>query len=260
MLLIPYMQDLPLLRTFSNTLLQRQRQTELMDSPDLEQSLHDAALAGLRRVNRWSRTGAAIWSGISDLVAQCTPQQELTILDIACGSGDQALWLARRLQQQGIRHRIHGVDISTTALAAATQQALQAGVSNISFHQCDVLHDPFPLPQYDVVMNSLFLHHLDEPQVVRVLQRMAGAARRRVVIDDLRRTRLGYFLAWTGCRLLSRSPIVHFDGPVSVEGAFTDSEMLQLSAQAGLQSARLQRHWPQRFLLTWQPDRTLSNE
>ncbi|MFN5743285.1 MAG: methyltransferase domain-containing protein [Planctomyces sp.] len=244
-----------MLRTFSNSLLQRRRQPELMDSPDLEQSLHDEALAGLRRINRWSRTGAAVWSGISDLTVQSS-RQELTILDIACGSGDQVLWLSRRLQQHGVRHRIHGVDISATAVAAATQQAAQSGTSAVTFHQCDVLHDPFPLPQYDVVMNSLFLHHLDEPQVVRILQRMAAAARRRIVIDDLRRTRLGYFLAWTGCRLLSRSPIVHFDGPVSVEGAFTDAEMLLLATQAGLHSVRLQRHWPQRFLLTWQPSRT----
>ena len=151
------------------------------------------------------------------------------------------------------------MDISGTAVATAGQQAAEAGTATVTFHQCDVLHDPFPLPQYDVVMNSLFLHHLDEPQVVRVLQRMAAAARQRIIIDDLRRTRLGYFLAWTGCRLLSRSPIVHFDGPVSVEGAFTDAEILQLAAQAGLQSARLQRHWPQRFLLTWQPNRTVNH-
>jgi 2-polyprenyl-3-methyl-5-hydroxy-6-metoxy-1,4-benzoquinol methylase len=253
------MQDLPLLRTFSHTLLRRRRQPELMDSPDLVQSLHDQALAGLRRINRWSRTGAALWSGLSNLTVQLSAQQELTILDIACGSGDQAIWLARRLQQHGVRHRIHGVDISGTAVATAGQQAAEAGTATVTFHQCDVLHDPFPLPQYDVVMNSLFLHHLDEPQVVRVLQRMAAAARQRIIIDDLRRTRLGYFLAWTGCRLLSRSPIVHFDGPVSVEGAFTDAEILQLAAQAGLQSARLQRHWPQRFLLTWQPNRTVNH-
>lgn len=249
-----------MLRTFSNSLLQRRRQPELMDSPDLEQSLHDQALAGLRRINRWSRTGAAVWSGLCDLTAQSSAQQELTILDIACGSGDQAIWLSRRLQQQGVHHRIHGVDISDTAVATATRQAAQAGTSAVTFHRCDVLHDPFPLPQYDVVMNSLFLHHLDESQVVVLLQRMASAARRRIVIDDLRRTRLGYFLAWTGCRLLSRSPIVHFDGPVSVEGAFTDAELLQLAAQAGLQSVRLQRHWPQRFLLTWQPNRTVDHE
>ena len=89
------MQDLPLLRTFSHTLLRRRRQPELMDSPDLVQSLHDQALAGLRRINRWSRTGAALWSGLSNLTVQLSAQQELTILDIACGSGDQAIWLAR---------------------------------------------------------------------------------------------------------------------------------------------------------------------
>jgi 2-polyprenyl-3-methyl-5-hydroxy-6-metoxy-1,4-benzoquinol methylase len=248
-----------LLRTFSNSLQHRRRQAELMDNPELQKSLHDQALAGLRRINRWSRTGAAVWTGIRDLLKSDSAGQPLTILDLACGSGDMALWLARRLQQFNCRFLIHGVDISSTAVAAATQQAATAAIDGLSFHQCDVLQDAFPLPRYDVVMNSLFLHHLEAPEVVRVLQRMATAAGKRVVIDDLRRTRLGYFLAWTGCRLLSRSPIVHFDGPVSVEGAFSDTEILQLARQAGLSSARLQHHWPQRFLLTWQSDGTTAD-
>jgi hypothetical protein len=51
--------------------------------------------------------------------------------------------------------------------------------------------------------------------------------------------------------LLSRSPIVHFDGPVSVQGAFGLQEVQTLAARAGLLGATLRRSWPERYLLSW---------
>jgi hypothetical protein len=51
--------------------------------------------------------------------------------------------------------------------------------------------------------------------------------------------------------LLSRSPIVHFDGPVSVQGAFQMQEVQTLAVRAGLLEATLRRSWPERYLLSW---------
>ena len=98
---------------------------------------------------------------------------------------------------------------------------------------------------------SLFLHHLDEAEAVTVLRSMSQGSRRAVLVNDLVRSRSGYLLAVLGTRILSRSPIVHIDGPLSVAGAFTPDEVLQLCEQAGLNGATISRHWPQRFLLTW---------
>jgi hypothetical protein len=80
---------------------------------------------------------------------------------------------------------------------------------------------------------------------------MAAAAQRLVLVDDLRRTRFGYALAWIACQLLTRSPVVHTDGPRSVRAAFTLAEARQLAARAGLDDCRISPHWPQRFLLSW---------
>jgi len=65
------------------------------------------------------------------------------------------------------------------------------------------------------------------------------------------RTRFGYALAWAGGRLLTRSPIVHTDGPLSVRAAFTLDEFGTLAERAGLRGATFRRHWPQRFLFAW---------
>src|SRR5262249_61298949 len=85
------------------------------------------------------------------------------------------------------------------------------------FSACDVLREPLPAG-YDAVVCSLFLHHLSAEQAVGLLRRMAAAAGRLVLVNDLARGRAGYLLAYLGTRLLTRSPGVHFDGPRSVEG------------------------------------------
>jgi hypothetical protein len=100
-------------------------------------------------------------------------------------------------------------------------------------------------------MCTLFLHHLVQEDAEQLLRRMAKAARRCVLVDDLVRGRTGYFLAWAGARLLTSSRIVHVDGPLSVRSAFTLPEVRALAEKAGLHGARFRRHWPQRFLLSW---------
>jgi 2-polyprenyl-3-methyl-5-hydroxy-6-metoxy-1,4-benzoquinol methylase len=112
------------------------------------------------------------------------------------------------------------------------------------------LQDPLPQAQYDVVMCSLFLHHLTEDDAVVLMGKMQAAARSLVLIDDLRRTRLGYCLAWLGCRLLTRCHVVHVDGPMSVEGALTVAETQKLAEHAGIRNAVFEIHWPERFIMT----------
>jgi hypothetical protein len=80
---------------------------------------------------------------------------------------------------------------------------------------------------------------------------MASAAGRIILINDLLRGPIEYVLAWAGCRLLSRSPVVRHDGPVSVRAAFNLAEVRDLAKQAGMDGVKLSTHWPGRFLLSW---------
>jgi len=114
----------------------------------------------------------------------------------------------------------------------------------------DALNDDLPAG-FDIITCSLFLHHLDEPDAERLLRKLGTAAGRLVLVNDLARSRRGYLLAWAGTRILSRSPIVHVDGPLSVEGAFTPVEALDLAQRAGLSGATVRRRWPFRYLLRW---------
>jgi hypothetical protein len=80
---------------------------------------------------------------------------------------------------------------------------------------------------------------------------MAEKASRMVLVQDLRRTIVGYVLAYGTLRVISRSHVAHTDGPRSVEGAFSLEEAAELASRAGLQGARVEPCWPQRFQLIW---------
>ena len=157
--------------------------------------------------------------------------------------------LSARAARAGLDIRIEGSDVSSEAMSFARARATARGAA-IRFWTLDALNEPIP-DGYDVVTCSLFLHHLDEAGAIALLSKMANAAGRLVLVNDLVRSRIGYVLAWVGCHLLSRSPIVRHDGPVSVAGAYTIPEVAELADLAGLAGASVTRQWPCRFLLHW---------
>jgi 2-polyprenyl-3-methyl-5-hydroxy-6-metoxy-1,4-benzoquinol methylase len=228
----------------------RDRQPELMDDPALDAEQHRHALSGLSRVNRFSRSTAILWPAIREVVEH-TSSRPLRILDIASGGGDVALGLAAKAWQNHVELEITGCDISPLAVEYATKLA-EPFPLNLQFLEEDAIEGTLNGP-YDIVMCSLFLHHLPEDAACILLRRMKELATHRVLVNDLRRTRCGYALAWAGCRLLTRSPIVHTDGPLSVRAAFSIDEVRQLAEESGLNGATITTHWPQRFLLDWRP-------
>jgi SAM-dependent methyltransferase len=227
-------------------LRQRWRQAELMDQPDLERDRHFQALRGLARINWWSGSAGLLWPAIQQLARNLQPAA-LRVLDVASGAGDVAIRLWHKAQRAGVLLDIDGCDKSAAAVAFANRRA-ESDNAQVRFFAWDALAKPLPA-DYHIVTSSLFLHHLEEEQAVLLLQRLGQAAQHLVLVNDLRRGWLGFALAYLGTRILSSSPIVHVDGPRSVEAAFTLQEALALAQRAGLHDARVTPRWPFRFLL-----------
>lgn len=232
---------------------------EWMDDPDLDIEEHQRALAGLRRINWLSGTVGRIANEIDGLMRRRN-MDRCRILDVGCGSGDIACAVARRLANRyGVT--MTGWDFSQTAIeqSIANRDRRNAVTSNpceIHF-ECRNALDASPKGlresrPFDFVYCSLFLHHFTEGQALEILTKLSSLAEHAVLVDDLVRSRGGWLLAQAGCRLLSRSRVVHFDGPQSVKAAFTVSEMQQIAAVAGLYPVKVRRCWPARFLFTWE--------
>ena len=221
---------------------------ELMDDPALDAVRHGEALRGLERINRLSASVRILWRPIAELARVCGAGP-LSLLDLATGAGDVPIGLWKRAESRGIRLQVDACDRSTRAVEHARRRAEEAG-ARIHFFDGDAVRDPI-VHGYDVIMCSLFLHHLSRPKGLDLLKKMAGSARRMVLINDLERSPAGYLLARLGTCLITRSSVVHVDGPRSVRAAYTLFEARGLADDAGLDHADIQRHWPRRWLLKW---------
>lgn len=233
-------------------LKQRRLQPELMDQPELDPAAHVQALRGLERINFWSGSVRILWPPIRKLFIDVRGRP-VRLLDIATGAGDVPVGLWRKARRLGIYLDVDAWDVSPRAVEYAKSRAAAAGVP-IRFCQADALATAIP-PDYDAVICSLFLHHLERDRARHLLQRMGQGTCGLVLVNDLVRSYRGFLLAWMATRLLSASRVVHVDGPRSVEGAFSLSEVRTLAAEAGLLGARVARRWPCRFLLTWERPR-----
>ncbi|WP_242424986.1 class I SAM-dependent methyltransferase [Frankia sp. EI5c] len=94
-----------------------------------------------------------MWTGAPNglLVREIESLPPTTALDLGCGEGGDALWLAGR------GWRVTAVDVAPTALARAAQAARAAGVADRVTWLCQDLADGPPPGSFGLV-TALFLH------------------------------------------------------------------------------------------------------
>lgn len=221
---------------------------ELMDDLALERNKHFKALQGLQRINGWSQSVRTVWLPIERLLRE-NPGKRYHILDVATGAGDLPIGLWKKSQKMKVALDISACDKSIQALEYAKVRAKNASAP-IHFFELDVLKNSIP-KHYDIILCSLFFHHLNSEEAKEVLQKMSQAARSMVLVVDLRRNLSHWILSCLATRVLSRSEVVHTDGPRSVRAAFTTDEFHSLCQSAGLNRTNISNRWPYRFLMEW---------
>lgn len=228
-------------------MLLRNRVDELMDNPLLDASAHKLALRDLSRLNRFSGSVDVLWDPIQAYCAKRN-RKSVRLLDVATGSGDILIELERRGCAVGLQIDGFGCDISSVAVAEASRRAaVEGGLSR--FFVLDPLSQVIE-EKFDIATVSLFTHHLSDEQVVLLLRNLSRSVN-LILVNDLARSTLNWFLVFIATRVLSRSPVVHFDGPASVCNAFTPEELRSLAHEAGLLNCKVENKFPCRMLLQW---------
>ncbi len=230
-----------------SSLAHRHREPEIQDQPDLDSKLLWQALAGLESVNFWSRSPYLLWPSIRDLSQQ--KNRPLRILDIATGAADVPITLWHLARRENLALEVEACDLNPRTVTYAQSRARERK-TDVRVFPLDVLHQPIP-HSYDVVMCSLFLHHLSDEEAVLVLGRMAQATSHMLLVNDLQRSIAGWVLAHLCLPILTSSKVNRIDGVRSVRAAFTVAEVQLLAGRAGLKEAIVETRWPCRYLLKW---------
>jgi len=114
------------------------------------------------------------------LIVECSGAgPDDTVLDVACGPGLVVAAFARV-----VRHAT-GIDITPAMLERARAHAAEQGLTNVTWHQGDVLPLPWPDASFSIVTSRFAFHHfLDPLAVLREMTRVAAPGGRVVVIDS----------------------------------------------------------------------------
>lgn len=229
----------------------RLRQHEWMDQGDVDPAALDHSLRFIRRINSLLGYSRATLSHLRRFSRAWAPGQRIALLDIATGSADIPLALARWAAHRGLDLQIVGLDRHPIT-ANFAQRAIRTVSRNshrppIQLIRADALSLPFADNSFDYVMTNMFLHHLDDADVVRVLREMDRVARCGIIVADLLRHRRA--LAWITLFTCLASPMLRHDATVSVQQSFTLPEILALRDRAGVDYARSFRHFGHRFVL-----------
>lgn len=198
---------------------------ELLDIVDAETAA--ANLGDLRFMNRWFG-GYSILTG---LVGEWYERSDhFTVLDVGAASGDMGQALKRAYPNA----TVVSIDHQFRNLAVAPHPKL-AG---------DAFRLPFRDRSFDLVFCSLFLHHFEDGRVSDLLRGMHRLSRRALLAIDLERSVIARaFLPATRWAFRWQA-VTMYDGPVSVEAAFSPAELHKLALDAGLHNAKVRRHLP----------------
>lgn len=213
---------------------------EMLDRDDLDAAAVEAALAELRRVNRWLLGHGPVRRTLLPRLA-AGPREQL-LVDVGTGSGEVAEGLARRAAAAGRRVRVVGVDRKLAHLLAGGRERPR------HFRVvADARALPFADGALDWSLSTLFFHHFDAAGNRRVVAEMRRVARRGAAIVDLRQSALARRVGPLLIAALGVGAITRHDGRLSLARAWTLPAVAALVA--GQPVVELRRRFPFRFSL-----------
>lgn len=213
-----------------------------MDEPELDRVELAENFRDIRRVNRLLGGSAIILRHLPELLDGISPGRAVRVLDLATGSADIPLAVAGWASRRGLTLEIIASDYSDEILDIA--RAHIAHNPAITLRRDDARAVDLPDGSVDIVLCSLSLHHFDPEDAVRVLREMRRLGSVGFILNDLRRSRLGFAAAWVAAHATTRNRLTRNDAPLSVRRAYTPDELRALLRQAGVAHARVtKRPW-----------------
>ena len=199
-----------------------------MDEPCSYEEFRDC----LRDLEKVNRTVGSYRPTLRWLEQFSTPgDASLHIVDVGCGGGDMLRRIETWSRTQGVKVRLTGIDLNPFAAHAAREFTL--GESEIEWLTGDAFSYQ-PSIAIDLVISSLFTHHLQDAEIVRFIAWMEQTARRGWFINDLHREKMPYYgftaLAW----VMRWHRFVRHDGPVSIRRSFRRADWERYCSMAGL--------------------------
>lgn len=213
--------------------------------PDLHQRLYvpelmDAASCDETKLLRSYRQLALINKTISRMHAllerhvleELEPARPMVhIVEVGCGGGDVLAWLAARCRRRNLNVQLTGTDTDERALGLARARVARYSEVKLCALPLQELGQLDPAPDY--VFSNHVLHHIPPDDVVTALAHMRQATRRKLLVNDLQRSRFSYVAYSILAGALFHRSFTFHDGRLSIRKGFLRGELEHLTRLAG---------------------------
>lgn len=229
--------------TFSNKY--RSAQTEIMDDLDFQGVEMKNLLKDLKVVNKWLGGNTITIDGINKLLQDHSKAEKVTILDIGCGDGELLRKCADFGNQNNFNFNCIGLDFNENILTYAKESS--TSYPNIKFRKVDVFLEENLIPNCDIAVCTLFLHHFNNKEIEGLLKKLMHKITIGAVINDLHRNKQAFNLFKLVSTLFLKTKTAKHDGLVSIARGFKKDELEKISRQIPNQKSKIQWRWAYRY-------------
>ena len=203
--------------------------SEMLDEPCSYNELR-GCLRDLEQVNRISFGDRPTLEWLAQFVPEA--KRPLHIVDVGCGGGDMLRRIENWAARRGLAVKLTGVDLNPHAIRAARE--FTRAESRIEWITGEAYSLDANLGPIDLVISSLFTHHLTDDEIVGFIAWMERVARQGWFINDLYRSQTTCTLFKVLAAVMRWHRFVRHDGPVSFQRAFLPDEWKRYTQHAGL--------------------------
>ncbi len=227
-------------------LSKRSTEKELMDDPNLDPITLGSVLTDIALANKTlggnKITIQAIWQLIQD-----NPKSKYSIVDMGCGNGSMLREIVNFGRGKNIEFEAIGIDLNKKSIEIARSESL--GYPEIKYLEQDILElKPIEF-SCDILLCTLTMHHFKDSEIVVFLDKFVKLALLGVVINDLHRSKLSYFLFGMFSTFFTHTKVAKNDGLVSIKSGFKKSELIRFSTK--LNNAKHEIRWKWAFRYVW---------
>ena len=228
----------------------RSQKLERIDTGDYTPEEYEQFLKDIAYINRRLGDNAALEKTLLAEIERLD-LKEFSVLDVGAGSGELLRFIAEFANRMGRQATLVGIDLNRQAIDSMRKGS--AEFDSIFPVRGDALDLPFDPDSFDYCISSLFTHHLKDDQIVALFKEMDRVSRRGIISIDLHRHPMAWILYKLFCWSHGISPMVRYDGSLSILRSFRGNELQKLASRANLSNAFVESHSPHRLVLHTMP-------
>ncbi len=212
-----------------------------LKGPDLEKTLAD-----LSHINKWLGGTKITLQGIKKLLKGQIKTSRFQIADIGCGNGAILREIAKWGRAKNYQFELIGIDANPHTIEIA--EKLSAYYPEIEYSTLNIFNQDYKDREFNIILCTLTLHHFENQEIMGILNNFYRQAKTGIVINDLHRSRMAYFLFQGFCRVFINNEIARRDGLTSILRGFKRKDLQSLASNIPAEVQEIRWRWAFRYL------------